>query len=177
MLDLSLAHYDETTRPGLARTCSPASTRAPGVQNAAALVADLPLDGGRMGLGAVRTPGLRRRDSEKKSATDWNVVSPGAFKTLEMQLMRGRDFTGARRRPRPARASSSTKRLRARPGDTPEAIGRTVEANDAPGGAWQAITIVGVAADAQARSSSGTAPSPTSTSRSRSATCRASRWS
>ena len=101
MLDLSLAHYDETTGPGLAKELLARANARPGVRSAA-LIVDLPLDGGRMGFGAVRTPGLRRGDSEEVPA-DWNVVSPGAFKTLELKLARGRDFTDADTASAPAR--------------------------------------------------------------------------
>ena len=128
-----------------------------------------------MGFGAVRTPGIRRGDSEEVR-TDWNVVSPGYFKTLELTLLRGRDFTGADTAAAPRVAIVNEAFARAAWGTT-DAIGRTVEANDAPGGAWQAVTIVGVAADAQLVDARRTAPSRTSTSRSRSATCRACRWS
>jgi predicted permease len=146
MLDLSLAHYNETTGPVFAKELL---TRARARNNvrSAALVVDLPLDGGRMGFGAVRTPGLRRGDSESVE-TDWNVVSPGAFRTLNLKLPRGRDFTDtdSAAAPRVAIVNEAFARIA---WGTPDAIGRTVEANDAPGGAWQLVTIVGVAADAQ----------------------------
>jgi predicted permease len=146
MLDLSLAHYDETTGPGFAQELLARAVARPGVRSAA-LVVDLPLDGGRMGFGAVRTPGLRHGDNDEVP-TDWNVVSPGAFKTLELKLVRGRDFTGADTATAPRVAIVNEAFARAAWG-SPDALGRTVEANDALGGAWQAVTIVGVAADAQ----------------------------
>jgi putative ABC transport system permease protein len=117
----------------------------PGVRSAA-LVSDLPLDGGRQGFGAIRTPGLRRGDSEEVAA-DWNVVSPGYFKTLDLKLVRGRDFTDADKAGAP-RVAIVNEAFAQRVWGTADAIGRAVELNDDPSGTWQQATIVGVTADA-----------------------------
>ena len=60
MLDLSLARYTDVTGPGFAANLVREVRTQPGVQ-AAALAADLPLDGGRMGFGQIRTPGRSER--------------------------------------------------------------------------------------------------------------------
>jgi putative ABC transport system permease protein len=113
----------------------------------AALVADLPLDGGRMGFGAIRTPGRKRGNTDEVFA-DWNIVSPGYFKTLDIRLVRGRDFTDAdtSTASRVAIVNEAMARLI---WGTPDALGRTMEANDDAPGTWRPVTIVGVAADAQ----------------------------
>ena len=146
MLDFSLARYDETTGPVFARDLVNRAGSRPGVRSAA-LVSDLPLDGGRQGYGPIRTPGLRRGDSEEVPA-DWNVVSPGYFKTLDLRLVRGRDFTDADKTGAPRVAIVNEAFARVAWG-TPDAIGRTIELNDDPSGGWQQATIVGIAADAR----------------------------
>jgi predicted permease len=146
MLDLSLAQYNETTGPVFAKELVDRAATRPGVRSAA-LVTDLPLDGGRQGYGAIRTPGLQRGDSDRVN-TDWNVVSPGYFRTLDLKLLRGRDFTYADTARAPRVAIVNEAFARAAWG-SPDALGRSVEANDDPGGGWQPVTIVGVAADAQ----------------------------
>jgi predicted permease len=145
-LDLSLARYDETTGPGFGAELVTRAAARPGVRSAA-LVTDLPLDGGQMGFGAIRTPGLRRGNSTEVDA-DWNVVSPGYFRTVGIALVRGRDFTEGDRSgaPRVAIVNETMARLI---WGTPEVTGRTIELNDDPSNTWQQVTIVGVAADAQ----------------------------
>ena len=144
MLDLSLARYTEKTGPAFAMDLVTRAASQPGVRSAA-FVSDLPLDGGRQGYGSVRTPGLRRGDSDRIEA-DWNVVSPGYFKTLDIALMRGRDFTDADVEGAPRVAIINVAMARAIWG-TADVVGRTIEANDS--GKWEPLTIVGVAADAQ----------------------------
>ena len=89
-LDLSLSGYTaETARPFVRELLD--RTRAlPGIESAT-LSVDLPLDGGRMGLGGIRVPGKTPPRGEYFQA-DWNVVEPGLFKTLKLPLVRGRDF-------------------------------------------------------------------------------------
>jgi putative ABC transport system permease protein len=146
MLDLSLGHYNATTGPAFARDLVSRALTRPGVRSAA-LVVDLPLDGGRKGYGAIRTPGLQRGNSDEVDAS-WNIVSPGYFKALDIRLVRGRDFTDAdtAAAPRVAIVNEALARLA---WNSPDAIGRTIEVNDGPGGKYQPVTIVGVAFDAQ----------------------------
>jgi predicted permease len=145
MLDLTLARYDESTGLAFARDLLSRAASRPGVTSAA-LVADLPLDGGRMGLGSIRTPGLRRGNSEEIDA-DWNAVSPGYFRTLNMTLVRGRDFSPADGSAA-ARVAIVNETMARAIWHTIDAIGRTIELNDGPGNRWEPATIVGVAADA-----------------------------
>jgi predicted permease len=145
MLDLSLAQYTETTGPEFGRTLVARAMTQPRVVGAA-LVSDLPLDGGRQGFGAIRTPGLRRGDSNEIAA-DWNVVSPGYFTTLDLPLVRGRDFadTDVAGAPRVAIVNEAMARAIWK---TPDVVGRTIEVNDDDVRGWQTATIVGVASDA-----------------------------
>jgi putative ABC transport system permease protein len=149
-LDLSLSGYTaETARPFVRELLE--RTRAlPGVDSAT-LSVDLPLDGGRMGLGGLKVPGKTPPRGEFFSA-DWNVSEPGLFTTLRLPLIRGRDFTHA------DTASSMwvaivNDALAAQywPGEDP--IGKQVLVDDdVPSGAPQTlrpVTIVGVTANAR----------------------------
>jgi predicted permease len=62
----------------------------PGVESATAAI-DLPLDGGRFGLGDVWAAG--KTEKEAIGLDDWNIVEPGYFRTLRKSVVRGRDFT------------------------------------------------------------------------------------
>ena len=53
----------------------------------------VPLQGGGMGLGNVRVPGLERDALNRLNDSDWDVVSPEYFRTLEMPVTDGRAFT------------------------------------------------------------------------------------
>jgi predicted permease len=144
MLDLSLARYTDTTGRAFARDLVARAATRPGVVSAA-LAADLPLDGGTMGLGSLRTPGLRRGDSEEVDA-HWNAISPGYFRTLDLPLTRGRDFSDTDVETSPRVAIVNQALARAAWGTT-DAVGRTIEANTGAG--WGPVTIVGITADAQ----------------------------
>jgi putative ABC transport system permease protein len=92
-LDLSLAGYTaESSRP-FVRELLERIRSLPGVESAT-LSVDLPLDGGRMGLGGIKAPGKTPPRGERFQA-DWNIVEPGLFRTLKLPLVRGRDFTDA----------------------------------------------------------------------------------
>jgi putative ABC transport system permease protein len=153
MLDLSLARYTDTTGPAFARDLVNRAALRPGVRSAA-LVSDLPLDGGRQSYGAIRTPGLRRGNTDQVNA-DWNVISPGYFRTLEIALLRGRDFTDADTTGAPRVGIVNEAMARAIWG-TPDALGRTIEVNDSAPGTWEPVTIVGIAANAQVMALGGT---------------------
>jgi predicted permease len=148
MLDLSLARYTPVTGPGFSRDLLARASAQPGVVSAA-LAIDLPLDGGNVGLGSLKTPGIRRRDSEAVSA-HWNAVSPGYFRTLNLPLARGRDFTDGDVATAPKVAIVNETLARAAWG-TADAVGRTIQANYTDAG-WEPVTIVGVATDARVQS-------------------------
>jgi putative ABC transport system permease protein len=152
MLDLSLARYTDATGPGFERDLLSRAAARPGVVSAA-LAIDLPLDGGNVGLGSLKTPGIRHGESEEVDA-HWNAVSPGYFKTLNLPLARGRDFTDADAATAPHVAIVNEALARAAWG-TADAVGRTIQANYTDAG-WEPVTIVGVTTDAQVEWLGGT---------------------
>ncbi|MFN2447895.1 MAG: ABC transporter permease [Vicinamibacterales bacterium] len=54
----------------------------------------VPLQGGGLGLGGVRVPGLDDHTSGLLNNANWDVVSPGYFDVLQMPIVEGRAFTG-----------------------------------------------------------------------------------
>ena len=89
-LDFSLAGYKAETAPPFVRELIARIRLLPGVETAT-LSVDLPLDGGRMGMGGLRVPGKTPPRGDSFQA-DWNIVEPGVFRTLKLPLVRGRDF-------------------------------------------------------------------------------------
>jgi putative ABC transport system permease protein len=114
---------------------------------AAAFAADLPLDGGRMGLGSLRVPGLKAPDGQDSFPADWNAVSPGYFKTLKMRLVSGRDFTAQDSAGAPGAIIINEAMARS-VWHTTDVLGRQFE-SDAIGNATKTLTVVGIAPDAQ----------------------------
>jgi predicted permease len=145
--DLALAGYNETVGVAFARTLVERAAALPGVTSVT-LATDLPLDGSRMSFGDVRLPGTAdegpRRD---RAPADWNVVTPGFFKTMGVRLLRGRDFTDADS-PGAPRVAIVNEALARRYWGTDDVIGRQFETTT-PFSKGQLITIVGVAANAQ----------------------------
>ncbi len=88
-LDLSLARHNDTTGPAFLRQVIARVEALPGVESATASI-DLPLDGGRHGYGDVWAAG--KTEKEAVNLEDWNIVEPGYFRTLGIQILRGRDF-------------------------------------------------------------------------------------
>ena len=150
MLDLSLAKYTDATGPRFARQLLSRLTAQPGIRHAV-FAADLPLDGNRKGFGSIRTPGLRRGDTEEVQA-EWNVITPGYFSTLNLPLVRGRDFSEADASGAPRVAIVNEAMARFIWG-TPDAVGRTLQADDS--GSWESLTVVGVTSDARLDSLDG----------------------
>jgi len=145
MLDLSLAQYTDATGPALQRDLVSRAASSPGIISAA-LAMDLPLDGGNVGLGSLKTPGITHGKREDVRAL-WNAVSPGYFRTLGLPLARGRDFSEADVATAPKVAIVNEALARAAWG-TPDAVGRVIQADYTDAG-WQSVTIIGVATDAQ----------------------------
>ncbi len=145
MLDLSLARYTSVTGPGFERDLLSRASARPGVLSAA-LAIDLPLDGGNIGLGSLKTPGIRHGESEELRA-HWNAVSPGYFRTLTLPLARGRDFADTDTPTAPKVAIINETLARAAWG-TADAVGRTFQANYSDAG-WEPVTVIGVTTDAE----------------------------
>jgi predicted permease len=90
-LDLTLGGYNQQTAGAFVRDLLDRIRALPAVESAT-LSVDLPLDGGRMGLGGLKAAGRTPARGDEFSA-DWNIVEPGLFTTLKLPLTRGRDFT------------------------------------------------------------------------------------
>ena len=145
-LDLSIGGYNEQTGRPFVRDLLQRISSIPGVESATASV-DLPLDGGRMGLGAVRLPGVDGDAGDVRA--DWNVVEPGFFHTLQMRLVRGRDFaaTDTLTSQRVAIVNEAFAR-RAWPNHDP--IGRQLDTENGPGqSGMRPVTVIGVTVDAK----------------------------
>jgi predicted permease len=85
----------------------------------------VPLISGRLGLGGLRAPGYTGPDGTDSVDADWDVVSPGYFDVLQLQLTRGRAFDARDREGAPRVAIiGQTMAERLWPGQDP--IGRTL---------------------------------------------------
>jgi predicted permease len=120
----------------------------PGVSGVAASRM-VPLQGGRLGLGALRAPGSVGPDGTDRVAADWDVVPDGYFETLQIPIVAGRPFD-RRDRAGAAWAAVVNQTLASRlwPGQDP--IGRTLVQESLEGP--RTLEIVGVARDAKHRS-------------------------
>ncbi len=139
--DLSLAGYSDAL-PVVAEDLRARLASIPGVAGVAT-AAVVPLSGTGMGLGSLRPQGAAGDDASLDA--DWNIVSPGFLPTLDITVVRGRNFT-ATDRAGATRVGIVNERLarHAWPGADP--IGRVLSNDDGP------ITVVGVARDSQYRS-------------------------
>jgi putative ABC transport system permease protein len=151
-LDLSIAGLNEDTGAPFVRGLLERVRTLPGIDAATAAV-DLPLDGGRMGLGRLRLPGSTATNGRDEIAADWNVVDLDYFKTMKIGLIGGRDFreSDTRTSPRVAIVNEALAR-RAWPGEDP--IGRRLIVSNPD--STHEISVVGVAADAKLVSLGGT---------------------
>jgi len=93
-LDLSLAGYTAETGRVFTRELMQRVRAVPGVESAT-LAAMVPLGGGGIGLGGLSIPGVQPPAGRRFLDADWNVVTPGCFRTMKMTLAAGRDFTEA----------------------------------------------------------------------------------
>ena len=143
-LDLSVAGLSDDAGRLFLRDAIERARALPGIESASATV-DLPLDGGRLGLG-LRLPNSKLPDGEEVLGADWNVVGTGFFRTLTIRLVRGRDFSGSdtSTAPKVAIVNEALAR-RAWPGEDP--IGRRLIAGNPDG--TSELTVVGVASDAR----------------------------
>ena len=145
-LDLSIGGYDEHTgRPFVGDLLQRISSM-PGVESAT-MSADLPLDGGTMGLGSIRLPGVDGDAGDVEA--DWNVVAPGFFRTLQLLLVRGRDFTATDTLASP-RVAIVNEALAKRAWPNQDPIGRQLLTNNGPGQpGMRPVTVIGVTIDAK----------------------------
>jgi predicted permease len=145
-LDLALSGYREPDALAFADRLRERVLALPGV-NDVAFAADLPLDGGRMGLGSLRVPGLQPPDGASSFRADWNAISPGYFRALRMPLVSGRDFTDQDTAGAPGAIIINETMARS-VWQTTDVLGRQFE-TDAIGDKTTTVTVTGVAPDAQ----------------------------
>jgi predicted permease len=125
----------------------------PGVSHAGASRM-VPLQGGGLGLGGLRSPGYTGPDGSDQVPADWDVVSAGYFETLQMAIVEGRSFDARDRTGAPfAAVVNQTMAARLWPGQS--AIGRTL-LQDTGDGRPRPLHIVGVAHDGKYRTVSET---------------------
>lgn len=149
-LDFGLARLDSAAGRRLADALLERSAALPGVEGVA-LASDLPLDDGGMSLGSVQIPGVTDRDGGEPVDADWNIVTPGYFRLMGIELRRGRDFAASDRAGGHVAVVNETFAERLWPGR--DALGQTFVTDG------RTHTVVGVARDAKYRSL-GEAPRP-----------------
>ncbi len=157
-LELSLGGYTDEQSPAVAEQLREGLAGIPGV-SAVGYARMVPLDGGGLGLGALRRRGVTERS--QFIDTDWNVVSPDYFGALNLPIVRGRGFNAADRQGVPRVAIVNERLAQTEwPGQDP--IGQILENGDfRPGreSTIETLTVVGVARDAKYRWI-GEAPAP-----------------
>ncbi len=111
----------------------------------------VPLQGGGMGLGGVRVPGLGEEALQRVNDSDWDVVSPDYFTTLEMPIVQGRAFSADDREGRPmvAMVNETFARI-AWPEQS--AVGQRFWQTDGGTDEGRPLEVVGVVRDAKYRS-------------------------
>ena len=146
-LDLSLSGYKEPDAQAFAERLKSRVLAIPGVTSAA-FASDLPLDGGRQGFGSLHVPGIQPPQGRTSFPANWNAVSPGYFRTLQMPLVSGRDFTEQDTTAAPRAIIINGAMARSVWGTT-DVIGRQFETNAFEGSERGTVTVVGIASDAQ----------------------------
>jgi len=89
-LDLGLNSYSETQARAFYDQLLERVRTLPGVE-AAGLVWDTPLSGGTPGMSIDRVEGYEK-GADERLAAGCNSVSPGYFRTLQVPILRGREF-------------------------------------------------------------------------------------
>ena len=149
-VDLELAGYAPDRFTAVTGQLAERLGALPGVDRIA-MARMAPLDGGGLGLGALRPEGATGPND--RIPADWNVISPDYLTTLGIPLQLGRQFTADDREGAPAVAIVNERFAAvAWPGENP--VGRRLENGDFRPGREQTIrrlTVVGVARDAKYR--------------------------
>ena len=109
----------------------------------------VPLQGGGLGLGGLRSPGYVGPDGTDEIDTDWDVVTPGYFDALHLPIVEGRPISADDRQGAPFVAVIN-QTMAARLFKGQSAVGRTLLQSDGTA-APRPLQIVGVARDAKYR--------------------------
>jgi predicted permease len=118
----------------------------------------IPLQGGRLGLGALRVPGYQSPRGTDVIDADWDVVSPAFFATLGVPLVAGRGFTLADRTGT-GDVAIVNETFAARAWPDREAVGQLIYQASRRDLFDRPVTIVGVARNANYRIA-GESPTP-----------------
>ncbi len=148
-IDTQIAGY-HTDAEGMAVVSSLIERFAalPGV-TAVAASRMVPLQGGGLGLGNLEVPGYTGPDGTGRVDADWDVVSPGYFTTLQLDIREGRPFTDRDRNGTPFVAIvNETMAGRLWPGQS--AIGKQIRQGTGPGES-RMLEVVGVARNSKYR--------------------------
>ena len=149
-IETTLAGYRDQRAVTLANSLIERTQALSGVRSVATSRM-IPLQGGGLGLGALRVPGYSSPNGSERVSADWDVVSPGFFTTLGMTLTAGRSFTDADRAGQPFVAIvNETFAARAWPGR--EAVGQVIYQATRRDVFDRTLTVVGVARNAHYRS-------------------------
>jgi predicted permease len=149
-MDLSLAGLQQQTGTEFVYRFSDALRRLPAVQSAN-WAWSVPLDGGGRGLGAFDVPGTRSPNGSSLWDFDWNIVTPGYFSTMQIPLLRGRDFNEADTGGRSVAVINETAAASIWPGEDP--VGKIFRMGDPRDQTtMKTVEIVGVAQDQKYRS-------------------------
>jgi putative ABC transport system permease protein len=99
-LSLPAAKYPGDKAPAFYRELLESLRTAPGIRDAA-ISSGLPFGAGNYTTTPIQTVGKSVLPAGTAVPIDWRIVSPGFFRTLEIPLLRGRDFTDADAPPAP----------------------------------------------------------------------------
>jgi putative ABC transport system permease protein len=114
--------------------------------DSASIAVDVPMDGVGEGFNVVTIPGQQSSDARHGVRnTDWNLVSPGYFKTMRIPILRGRDFTESERKG--VAIINETMARRFWPGEDP--VGKRLYDGTPQNG--RLMEIIGVVNDTNAR--------------------------
>jgi putative ABC transport system permease protein len=147
-IDLSMANYSEAAGLRFARELAARVRQLPNVESAT-ISRNVPGGFETMGVG-ITVPGVREGWIDEFEP-EWNVVEPGYFATLRMQIVAGRDFTEADRQgTQPVLIVGEAAARYFWPGKDP--IGQQVlqhvgGQNGLPENATKTLTVIGVVRD------------------------------
>jgi putative ABC transport system permease protein len=137
------AQYPATTKaPQLYQALVESLESVPGVRGAA-VSSGIPFGAGNYTLSPFIADGPSLLPPDTPVGISWRTVTPGYFRTMEIPLVRGRDFTAADSADVPAVILVSQSTARKYWGDT-DPIGRTLHRT---AGAVRLFTVVGVVGD------------------------------
>ena len=141
-LTLPPARYPADRGTAFYRTLLPSLAAIPGVHSAA-MSSGLPFSNGNYTTTPIATRGESPLPPDTAVPTDWRIVSPGYFRTMQIPLVRGRDFTDAEMTPDAMVVIVSEATARRFWGDA-DPIGRTLHRQ---GDLAREYTVIGVVGD------------------------------